>query len=168
REDARREAENALRESETRFRDFAHAAGEYVWESDLDGRFIYVSNRVQSVWGYTDQHLTGRNAAEFMPPGEAERVSEWLRANMAVDHSFRDLEHMIITREGATRWLLINAVGTFNAPGELTGWRGTGRDVTDRKSAEARISYLATRDPLTELPNRVLFNDRLGQGIVAA
>jgi diguanylate cyclase (GGDEF)-like protein len=75
---------------------------------------------------------------------------------------------MIVTRTGETRWLLNNAVGIFRTPGEQSGWRGTGRDVTDRKSAEARISYLATRDPLTELPNRVLFNDRLEQGIVAA
>jgi diguanylate cyclase (GGDEF)-like protein len=59
-------------------------------------------------------------------------------------------------------------VGLHDEQGRRTGYRGTGRDVTDRKSAEARISYLATRDPLTELPNRVLFNDRLEQGIVAA
>jgi diguanylate cyclase (GGDEF)-like protein/PAS domain S-box-containing protein len=168
REEARRDAENALRESETRFRDFAHAAGEYVWETDLESRFTYVSSRVQSVWGYSDQELIGRKPSEFMPPGEAERVTEWLRQNMAPDRSFRDLEHMIVTRNGETRWLLNNAVGIFRTPSEQTGWRGTGRDVTDRKSAEARISYLATRDPLTELPNRVLFNDRLEQGIVAA
>jgi diguanylate cyclase (GGDEF)-like protein/PAS domain S-box-containing protein len=168
REAARRDAESALRESETRFRDFAHAAGEYVWETDLEGRFTYVSSRVQSVWGYSDQELIGRKPAEFMPPGEPERVDQWLRENMAADRSFRDLEHMIVTRNGETRWLLNNGVGIFRRPGEQTGWRGTGRDVTDRKSAEARISYLATRDPLTELPNRVLFNDRLEQGIVAA
>ena len=39
---------------------FSAAAGEYVWEADLDGRFTYVSSRVQSVWGYSDQELTGR------------------------------------------------------------------------------------------------------------
>jgi len=168
REDARLDAERALRESETRFRDFAHAAGEYVWETDLEGRFTYVSSRVQSVWGFSEQELIGRKAADFMPPGEVERVAEWLRDNTGADGSFRDLEHMIVTRNGDTRWLLNNAVAMFHTPGEQTGWRGTGRDVTDRKSAEARISYLATRDPLTELPNRVLFNDRLEQGIVAA
>jgi diguanylate cyclase (GGDEF)-like protein/PAS domain S-box-containing protein len=168
REEARRAAEAALRESETRFRDFAAAAGEYVWEGDLQGRMLYVSSRVQSVWGYTDHELTGRLPSEFMPPGEAERVREWLRQNMRPDGSFSDLEHMIVNRQGETRWLLINAVGMFDASGQRVGQRGTGRDITDRKSAEARISYLATRDPLTELPNRVLFNDRLEQGIVAA
>ena len=164
----RRGVEAALRESETRFRDFSAAAGEYVWEADLDGRFTYVSSRVQSVWGYSDQELTGRTPAELMPPGEAERVREWLQHNMRADGSFNDLEHMIVDRRGEARWVLINAVGTFDAAGKRIGQRGTGRDITDRKTAEARISYLATRDPLTELPNRMLFNDRLQQGIVAA
>jgi diguanylate cyclase (GGDEF)-like protein/PAS domain S-box-containing protein len=164
----RRAAEAALRESETRFRDFSAAAGEYVWEADLEGHFTYVSSRVQSVWGYSDHELTGRTPAELMPPGEAERVREWLRHNMRPDGSFNDLEHTIVDRHGETRWVLINAVGMVDATGKRIGQRGTGRDITDRKSAEARISYLATRDPLTELPNRVLFNDRLEQGIVAA
>jgi diguanylate cyclase (GGDEF)-like protein/PAS domain S-box-containing protein len=168
REQARRAAEAALRESETRFRDFADAAGEYVWESDLDGHFTYVSSRVQSVWGYSDQELIGRKPADFMPRGERERVREWMGANLQADGSFRDLEHRILTKQGETRWLLVNAVGMLDEYGHRIGQRGTGRDVTDRKTAEARISYLATRDPLTELPNRVLFNDRLEQSIVAA
>ena len=62
REEARLAAEAALRESETRFRDFADAAGEYVWEADLEGRYTYVSSRVQSVWSYTDQELIGHTA----------------------------------------------------------------------------------------------------------
>jgi diguanylate cyclase (GGDEF)-like protein/PAS domain S-box-containing protein len=164
----RRAAEEQLRVSEARFRDFAAAAGEYVWEADLEGRITYVSSRVQSVWGYSDQELMSRAPAELMPPGEAERVREWLRHYTRPDGSFNDLEHMIVNRQGETRWVLINAVGIFDATGKRIGQRGTGRDITDRKTAEARISYLATRDPLTELPNRVLFNDRLEQGIVAA
>jgi diguanylate cyclase (GGDEF)-like protein/PAS domain S-box-containing protein len=168
RDAARRTAEAALRESETRFRDFADAAGEYVWEANLDGVISYVSSRVLSVWGYSDQELIGHKPADFMPPGELERVRDWLAANMRPDGSFRDLEHRIVNRSGETRWLLVNAVGLHDEHGRRIGHRGTGRDVTDRKLAEARISYLATRDPLTELPNRVLFNDRLEQGIVAA
>jgi diguanylate cyclase (GGDEF)-like protein len=103
-----------------------------------------------------------------MPRAEAERVREWLQQNQAPDGSFRDLEHRILTKHGEVRWLLVNGVSIVDDRGNRLGHRGTGRDITDRKSAEARISYLATRDPLTELPNRVLFNDRLEQGIVAA
>jgi diguanylate cyclase (GGDEF)-like protein/PAS domain S-box-containing protein len=120
------------------------------------------------VWGYSDQELIGHKPADFMPAGDIERVREWLAQNTRPDGSFRDLEHRVVTRSGETRWLLMNAVRLHDEHGRPSGHRGTGRDVTDRKLAEARISYLATRDPLTELPNRVLFNDRLEQGIVAA
>ncbi|MEO8630328.1 MAG: EAL domain-containing protein, partial [Betaproteobacteria bacterium] len=168
RDDARQATQRALGESETRFRDFADAAGEYVWETDLEGRFTYVSSRVLSVWGYSDQELIGHAWEEMMPVNEAARVADWMRTHVAPDGSFRDLEHMIATRQGEIRWLLINAVCMFDASGKHMGRRGTGRDITERKNSEERINYLATRDPLTELPNRVLFNDRLEQGILAA
>jgi PAS domain S-box-containing protein len=69
----RKAAERQLRESERRFRDFAEAAGEYVWELDVDGRYTYVSRRVEQVLGYAPDELLGRKPMELMPPGEAER-----------------------------------------------------------------------------------------------
>ncbi len=164
----RRAAEQALRESETRFRDFAHAASEFVWENDLAGRFTYVSKRVEAVWGYAESDLLGRTPSELSPPGEAERVRHWLERNLRPDGSFRDLEQRILTRSGEVRWLHINAVGMFDGHGHRVGQRGAARDITERKQAEARISHLATRDPLTDLPNRVLLNDRLNEALSAA
>jgi diguanylate cyclase (GGDEF)-like protein/PAS domain S-box-containing protein len=160
--------ENQLRLSERRFRDFAEAAGEYVWETDAAGRFTFVSSRVQSVIGYEDAELIGHTGAEFMPPWEYERVLMWIRDNHAEDGSFRDLEHRFVTRSGEVLWVQVNAVSLHDAHGKFQGYRGTCRNITDRHKAEERISYLATRDPLTDLPNRLLFNDRLEQGLVNA
>ena len=168
REEARKNVEIALRASERRFRDIAQAAGEYVWENDISGRFIYLSPRVVEVLGYTAEELVSHATADFMPAGEADRVRQWFADNMKPDRSFRGLEHMFIARNGKILWLHLSGVGTFDEMGNPTGHRGTTRDVTEIKASEARISYLATRDPLTELPNRLLFNDRLEQGIIAA
>ena len=95
----RRAMEQAVRDSETRFRDFTAAASEFVWENDLEGRFTYVSSRVQSVWGYSEPELLGRSPAQLTPPGEAERVREWLAAHQQPDGSFRDLEQRIAGQE---------------------------------------------------------------------
>jgi diguanylate cyclase (GGDEF)-like protein/PAS domain S-box-containing protein len=168
REAARRAAEKALRDSEQRFRDIAQAAGEYVWENDNEGQFTYLSPRVVEVLGHTAEELVGHSAAEFMPADEPERVRQWFADNMKPDRSFRGLEHKIISKSGETLWLHISGVATSDERGNPTGHRGTARDVTEIKESEARISYLATRDPLTELPNRLLFNDRLEQGIINA
>jgi diguanylate cyclase (GGDEF)-like protein/PAS domain S-box-containing protein len=164
----RRTMEQALRASENRFRDFTSAASEFVWENDLDGRFSYVSDRVQAVWGYTDAELRGRTPLELAPADEAERVRDWLGRHLEPDGSFRDLEMRILTKSGEVRWLLINAVGLFDEQGRRVGQRGAARDITDRKQAEARITHLATRDALTDLPNRVLLNDRLQQALANA
>ncbi len=160
--------ENQLRLSERRFRDFAEAAGEYVWETDATGVFTFISSRVHSVIGYEDAELVGHTGADFMPPGEYERVIAWVRDNRESDGAFRDLEHRFVTRSGESLWVQVNAVALNDAQGVFAGFRGTCRNITDRRKAEERISYLATRDPLTDLPNRLLFNDRLEQGLVNA
>ena len=164
----RRAMEQAVRASETRFRDFTAAASEFVWENDLEGRFTYVSNRVQSVWGYSEAELIGCSPAQFTAPGEAERVRDWLATHQQPDGSFRDLEQRILTKDGEERWLLVNAVGMLDDGGRRIGQRGAARDITERKQAEARIAELATRDPLSGLPNRVLLNDRLLHALASA
>jgi diguanylate cyclase (GGDEF)-like protein/PAS domain S-box-containing protein len=168
RDSARRAAETALRASETRFRDFTEAAAEYVWETDLEGRITFISSRVETISGYRAPELIGRNPEEFMTAGEAQRVREWLEAYRKPDGSFRDLEYQVLARSGETRWLRQNGVALLDERGERIGWRGTGADITDRRAADERISYLATRDPLTELPNRLLLADRLAQALATA
>ena len=157
-----------LRESERRFRDFAEAASEFVWEQDSTGAYVYVSPKVRSLLGYSDTELIGRRPEELMPAGEQQRVEDWLREHAREDGSYRDLEHMLTTRTGAMVWVGVNAVTIRDAEGRVMGYRGTARDITDRKAAEERISQLATRDALTGLPNRLLLQDRLEQGLVNA
>ena len=164
----RKQAERALRESERRFRDFAEAAGEYVWELDVDGRYTYVSRRVEQVLGYAPDELLGRRPTELMPPGEAERVRDWLAQVMRSREPFRNLEHRLMSRSGSQVWQIVSGVPIVDGEGRFVGYRGTALDITERKQAESRIAELATRDPLTGLPNRLLLSDRLARGITAA
>jgi diguanylate cyclase (GGDEF)-like protein/PAS domain S-box-containing protein len=164
----RKLAERQLRESERRFRDFAEAAGEYVWELDVDGRYTYVSRRVEQVLGYAPEELLGRRPIEFMPAGEAERVRDWLAEVSRNREAFRNFEHRSMSRTGSQVWQLVSGVPILDAEGRFVGLRGTALDVTERKQSEARIAELATRDPLTGLPNRLLLSDRLARGITNA
>ncbi len=163
----RKRIEEALQSSELRFRDFAEAAGEYLWETDRDHRFTFVSPRVIFALGYTPEEMLGHLTSEFMSVEEADRVMRWQSLHERPDHSFHGLEHEVIRKNGEIVWLLTNAVAILDENGHFIGHRGTSADITLRKSDEARIQQLATRDALTELPNRILLNDRVERAVQA-
>ncbi len=164
----RKRAELQLRESERRFADVVEAAGEYVWESDRQRRYLYVSSRIEKVLGYPVDEVLGRSAYDFMPPEEAARVRAWFDLRGDTAEPIRNLEHVSITRDGRRIWQRVSGVPFYAADGSRIGFRGTGLDITERKAAEERIEELATRDLLTQLPNRRLMMDRLSQAILVA
>ncbi|MDF3009491.1 MAG: response regulator receiver protein [Burkholderiales bacterium] len=162
-----RRAREALAEREQRFRDVAESSGEYVWETDAEGRYTYLSERVEAVLGYSRAELLGRRAREFMPLGEERAVEDWFSRHGGEGRQFRELVHRSITKSGGVIWQAVSGK-PLHAEGVLVGWRGTAADVTARKQAEARIEQLATRDALTGLANRALLAERAGQAILAA
>ena len=161
----RKRAENQMRESEQRFRDVVEASGEYVWETDSEWRFRYLSWRAESVLGRPIGELLGRRASDFMPRGEPQRVSRWIAANMVAGGAFTDLEHTTVTASGEIRWQWVSGKAVQDETGAVIAYRGTGANITDRKRHEARIEQLATRDALTGLPNRTLLQDRLAHAV---
>jgi diguanylate cyclase (GGDEF)-like protein/PAS domain S-box-containing protein len=157
-----------LKASERRFADVVEAAGEFIWETDIRNVFTFLSDRVERVVGYTPAELIGKHASFYMPEDEVERVRQWFAAREAPETAFSALEHVAITKEGRRIWLQASGVPVWGEDGKLAGFRGTGLDITERKAAEQRIEELATRDPLTQLPNRRLLMDRISQGVLAA
>jgi diguanylate cyclase (GGDEF)-like protein/PAS domain S-box-containing protein len=165
---AERQARRALAEREKRFSDVVEASGEYVWETDAQWRYTYLSARAEAVLGYMRDELLGRAPRDFMPLGEARVLEEWFEHNTRAGQPFRDLVHRSITKSGRAIWQQVSGMPVHDAQGRLAGYRGTGADVTARKQAEESIQYLATRDALTGLPNRALLGVRAAQAILAA
>ena len=76
-----RKARAALAEREQRFRDVVEASGEYVWETDANWGYTYLSARVEAVLGYMRAELIGRKPREFMPLGEARMLDAFFDRN---------------------------------------------------------------------------------------
>lgn len=83
-------------------------------------------------------------------------------------HQTENMLHQHLTPTGEKRYVELVAAPLFEANGEFAGIIESGRDVTVRKQGEEKLEYLAHYDPLTNIPNRVIYFERLRQTIAAA
>ena len=133
------QAEARVRESERRFRDVADAAGEYIFEVDLEGRYTYLSDRAEAVTGYKPADLIGRRLFDTTPEPAARELAETFFDIADRGVQFKDLEHPALHRNGWQVWKRISGVPFADAEGRIVGYRGAGRDVTEQKRAEEEL-----------------------------
>ncbi len=140
----RKRAEEALRESQARYRNLVETTSDWVWEVDVDCVYTYASPQVQDILGYSPEELLGKTPFDFMPPEEARRVQEGYWLALAERQPFRFLENANRHRDGHLVVLETNGVPFFDAAGRFCGYRGIDRDITERKQAERlREEYLS-------------------------
>lgn len=151
----------ALARSERRFRDLADNTADWLWETDADGRYTYVSNRAQALLGYTPEELIGRSAFDLMQRDDAKRLAGLFRSTREQRRPFYGFEYRASHRDGAHVTLEANGTPILADDGTLLGYRGVTRDVSQRKEDEARLVYLAEHDTLTGLWARHKFLDIL-------
>jgi PAS domain S-box-containing protein len=128
-----------LRETERRLRDVVDAAGEFIWEVDAQGNYTYLSERVVDVLGYPVEKLIGQHPLSLVPAEDLEVVREKMQAITSGRKNFRDFEHRMLHGSGKIIWVSINGVPIIGVAGQVTGFRGAGLDITDRKSAEKEL-----------------------------
>lgn len=163
----RREAELALRESEERFRSLTELSSDWYWEQNAQLAFVELEDP-NGKSGFQREELLGKTLRD-LPTTEILSGSWDEHDAVVAEHKpFRDLELRHVKGNGRACYLSLTGVPAFNAKGEFRGYRGIGRDITDRKTSEERIQYLATHDSLTSLPNRFMFSEILNLAIESA
>jgi PAS domain S-box-containing protein len=127
-----------LTKSEERFRQVAMT--NWVWETDSDGRYTYCSENVIDTLGYSSQEMLGKTPFDFMRDDEVVRIKGFFAEAVADKKQIIDLENWNITKDGAEICLLTNGVPFFGKEGNLIGYRGADKDITDRKLAEKELA----------------------------
>lgn len=141
----RKQAEAVQRESETRYRDAAEAAGGFICDLGTDFRYAYVSDAAETLLGYAAHEMLGHTPEQFMPPGEMERINACLEPYQREDGSIRGLECRMVTKSGAISWMQMSRIPLRDHQGVVTGYRGTSFDITARKQAEATHAELESQ-----------------------
>ena len=159
----RRRAEEALRDSERRFRALIEHSSDILTVLDAGGRILYESPSVERLLGHTAGALKGAALEEHVHPEDrhalAAALAQSAGASTPVTAEFR-----MLARDGEWRSLeasVSNLLGNVEVGGIVLN----SRDITGRKQDEEMIRHLAYFDALTGLPNRMLFDDRLTQAL---
>ncbi len=155
-----RRAEAALRESEERLAKFMHASEEGL-VFHKGGYITDVNPPLLNLLGYTLDEMLGRLTLEFIAPEAQQKVAEVIAA--APETSYDS----VVLHKNGTRIPVQFIVRTMLHQGELQRLTIV-RDIRDRLQAEQRIQHLAHHDPLTGLPNRLAFTERLERRLAEA
>lgn len=162
------QAEEALRRSEERYRTLLEEMDEAYYEVDLRGNFTFVNDALCRLLGYSREEAIGLNYRAYTPQEDWENVYRAYNSVYRTGTSLRWYPMTQLTKDGRRRYVENSVLPLRNEKGEIIGFRGISRDVTERKMLEQKLSEMATHDPLTGLPNRVLLDDRLNVGLAQA
>ncbi len=135
----RKQAEDALRESEGRMEDIVFSMADWVWEVDEKGIYTYSSEMVSEILGYPINEIIGKTPFDFMPPDEAARVAALFSEIIADKKKIINLENLNISKKGEKVYILTNGVPIIDEAGDLKGYRGVDTDITERKLAEQKL-----------------------------
>lgn len=133
------QTEFMLRDSEDRFRDIVNISADWIWEIDINASYIYTSGRVKDLLGYDPEELIGRTPFDLMPPDEAMRARNKFQAIMGRGEAFRDFEIVNMHKNGSIRYVQTSGVPIFDDQGDLWGYRGVDKDVTERNEVEQSL-----------------------------
>jgi PAS domain S-box-containing protein len=135
----RKHAEEALRGSEAKFRDYAESASDWYWETDPDHKFTRVTDYERLVaGGFAPVSRIELTRWEFATDVESEPEKwELHRSMLEARQPFRDFVYSAIRSDGSPAYYKTSGKPVFDANGEFRGYRGTGTDVTALRTAEA-------------------------------
>ncbi len=138
--DERRRGEEALRETEERFRQLAENIHEIFWVMDArNDRFLYVSPCYEEVWGQPCQTLYEQPLSwiENVHPNDRDMVIDYVKQYK--DGVFTDREFRVVQSDGSVRWIRSRAFPIKDQNGDIARIAGLTEDITDRKQAEEEM-----------------------------
>ncbi len=159
----RKQIENALRESEEKYRSLFEESLDGLFISNADGNFVDVNQQVVRMFGYgSKEEVLAADLRKDIYAYPADKANIFAFVDKK---GFAELEVICKKRNGERITTLCSYTAVKDRDGAIVAYRGMIRDITEKKKSEELIWQQANFDTLTGLPNRNMFHDRLGQEI---
>ena len=159
-------AEEALRESEKRYRLLAENVTDLIWTTDMNLQFTYITPSVARMLGYSVEEALAKTLEEVLTPASFEVAVNAFAEEMAVEDleqkelsRSRTLELETYCKDSSTLWTEIKATGLRDPDGRPVGILGVTRDITERKQAEEALRRRAEEMVALVEMNRAITED---------
>ena len=167
----RKKEEELLREVEERWQFALEGSDDGVWDWNFETNEVFYSKRFKEILGFDESEWKNERseAVDRIHPDDYENVLAQINNHLQGNTSNYSSEYRIKHKDGTYLWTHDRGkVIRWDGKGKPLRMIGTCSDITPRKKLEEKIKELAYRDPLTNLPNRLLFNDRLDLTIASS
>ena len=141
------------------------AAGQSIIATDLEGKVIYWNRGAQDLYGWSSEEALGRSLRDLTVSEEALEKAEEVGSELRAGRTWSG-ETLLRRKDGSHVPVLGTATPLFDDRGNLVGMISVSTDISERKALEAELERRASYDPLTGLPNRHTFIDRLGMALL--
>ncbi|HXF23105.1 MAG TPA: EAL domain-containing protein [Gemmatimonadaceae bacterium] len=159
----------AVLASEARFRAVFEHSAVGIALIDTDGRIIATNAAMQQFLGYSSEELLNRHLYQLVPDDDANGLAAAMAAISSGTSPELAIEQRYTRRDGEIVWAALTMSRAHSATsGKSLGVIAMVQDIRTRKSLEARLTHQASHDPLTDLPNRTLFRQRVEMALQRA
>ena len=135
----RKKLEEELRRSEERFRTVLEEVDEGYYETDLRGNFTFVTDAISRQLGYSKEELIGMNYRKYIPEEEWDAVFKAFNGVYRTGQPLKRFSVTNITKDGRRIFVEDTVLVRRDEKGEIVGFRGVSRDVTERKQLEEAL-----------------------------
>ncbi|XPV68225.1 MAG: PAS domain S-box protein [Halarcobacter sp.] len=128
-----------LEESKKQLTDILDNVSDFIWQTDENGKYTYVSPQIKDILGFDAKDILGKTPFDFMSEEEEKKIKAIFFDLKNKKLSIKNLENINIDINGKEVWIETNGNPILDSTGKLIGYRGTDRDITKRKEQEKEI-----------------------------